>query len=426
MQRTLGNRATVQALSGLAQVQRMATTAAALDPLVGGSKARPFGKGSTFATIQRVLARYEAASAGGGGPKQVALREKLLADLGRLCADYVNEHQRAATDQDRSRLAAVRQLADELPAEQVAITKARAEAKYLENINDRHSSGAFAAVDDSARVATKAVMDRFKGRLFAAESFNNTTEAKQINDRMALVDERGLSTAEDAAISAYSLGEYKYMNPATANKRTWMDEVKADDLGRGRGWDKLSNQTLREEGSLHAAMAMKGMAKLEPYTGLTYRGEERWDYEMRKKLVPGSIYEFTNLTSTSKMKSTALGFAGSGAPGKISVVWIVTNGGGRDISLLSHTQGEDEVLLLAGTKVRIKSAVRIDEQGGTDSTATDYPDMLSSLVVSAKAKKRKYVLVHAEGQPRADAKGGYDVADPAGGTMRFEKRPDAG
>ena len=400
----------------------MATSSASLAKELGDSKARAFGTGSTFARLQKTLAQYERV-ASSDDPKDMARKETLLQSLGRLSSKYINEHQNAASEQDRARLALARNVADEVPMDLVAITKERSDAKYMDNAVNQFSEGGFKAMDAEARYAAADSQDEYKKQLHAAKTFKNRHDTERLEKRMALIKDRGLSHAEDAAISSYSLGEFKYMNAATANKRTWMDEVKAGKYGQGRGWGRMSNQTLREEGSLHTAMAVRGMAKLEPYEGLTYRGEERWEYEMRKKLVKGKDYEFTNLTSTSKMKETALGFAGAGDKGKVSVVWVITNGGGRDISLLSRTSGEDEVLLLAGTKVLIKAAIRIDEQGQPDDDDIDFPDILESMKKMAKVNGKKYMLVHAHGYSKPDAKRDIDVKSSSGDSMKFERRP---
>jgi hypothetical protein len=437
LQRLAGNRA-VQGLVGSSQpsilprsptpgarpLQRISATSASLAADVGESKARSFGMGSTFAHLHKALAEYEKL-----GESQVAKaviqKENLLQKLGTLCARYINEHGNPRSERDKTRMAVARRLVDEIPMELVAISKQRAEDKYMNNFLERGSEGALTAADSQSRLAASDAQDDYKQKLHANQVFNSKSGIQEVEDRMAMVEGKGLSRAEHAAISAYSLGDYKYMNAAAANDTGWMEGVKSSSYGQQSGWGKISNQSMKEEGSLHSAFAVKGLAKLDPYPGVTYRGEERSEAEMTRKAAKGETYEFLNLTSTSKQKSTALGFSGTGGEGKVSVVWVFTNGGGRDISTLSLSQGEDEVLLLVGTKVTVVASYLIDTTGETDANQadTDFPDVLEGLRRAAKTNGKKYLMVQANGVSAPDAGGNIDVRSPTGDSMKFEKRP---
>jgi hypothetical protein len=438
LQRSAGNRA-VQRLVGSHQssflprsptpvalpLQRLSAASASLAADVGESKARSFGMGSTFAHLHKTLAAYEKLSTSEDA-KVVIQKENLLQKLGTLCARYINEHRNPRSERDTARMAVARRLVDEIPMELVAISKQRAEDKYMSNFLERGSEGALTAADSQSRLAASDAQDDYKQKLHSQQVFKSQSGIQEVNDRMATVEGKGLSRAEHAAISAYSLGDYKYMNAATANDTGWMEGVKASDYGKQSGWDKMSNQTIKEEGSLHSAVAVKGLAKLDPYPGVTYRGEERSEAEMAKKVAKGNTYEFLNLTSTSKLKDTALGFSGSGGKDKVSVVWVITNGGGRDISALSLSQGEDEVLLLVGTKVTVVASYLIDTMGETDGDQadTDFSDVLEGLKRAAKRNGKKYLMVQANGLSAPDAGGNIDVKSPTGDSMNFEKRPE--
>jgi hypothetical protein len=106
--------------------------------------------------------------------------------------------------------------------------------------------------------------------------------------------------AEYAAILVYTgaEGDFNYINPAqisepdkdptkdektqpkswlTQNKEEYGKPVKDEKRGytkrHAAPWAALSAETLREEGMLHAQVAVAGMEKLDPFTGVSYRGQ---------------------------------------------------------------------------------------------------------------------------------------------------------
>jgi len=93
------------------------------------------------------------------------------------------------------------------------------------------------------------------------------------------------------------------------------------------------------------------MNKLDPYVGVSYRGESRSEPDFRAFAAVGSTHRQHSLVSTSKNEGTAFGFATKNlGPGReIAVFWVYEHTGakgvGADLEMLSALTGEGEVLL---------------------------------------------------------------------------------
>ena len=158
-----------------------------------------------------------------------------------------------------------------------------------------------------------------------------------------LVQKYGLSGAEILAIRTYTAADYEYINPATANSESWLTQQNpgAPDL-----------KSLREEGSLHAGVAMMGLEKLPKMAGLVYRGARMTEKEFTD-LYPATV-TFNAFTSTSTARDAAENFANgqSGNPPAadqtvyVMGIFQVTNA--RNIKDLSLFAKENEWLLLPG------------------------------------------------------------------------------
>jgi hypothetical protein len=180
---------------------------------------------------------------------------------------------------------------------------------------------------------------------------------------MDLASSKGLTPAEVAAIVAYSGPDYKFINAAAANSPGWMESVKNDPKNKNltnerTPWSEIATKDMMEEGSLHAAVARKGLRKLDTVTTPVYRGQNFTPAEFAAVRASGK-YTFLYLVSTSTNRDISLGYAGTTDERPIAVMWVIANHGGKDITDLSQNPTEDEVMLLPGTDVTIRSIVEI-------------------------------------------------------------------
>jgi hypothetical protein len=191
----------------------------------------------------------------------------------------------------------------------------------------------------------------------------------------------GLSAAELAAIQTYSVQDYRYINPATANDPAWLaknypslsdkPDKTMDDWGELQDELALKGQTLdqrmadrrgelttlREEGGLHAGVAMQALLKMPVWKGTAYRGERI----TRQRFYPRFIkkgdgfapreptFTWKTITSISKDEHKAGSFSMMGE-GSYVVVYEFEVINARDIERLSLNRGEREVALLPGAE----------------------------------------------------------------------------
>ncbi len=207
----------------------------------------------------------------------------------------------------------------------------------------------------------------------------------------------GLTPAETAAIITFTVEDYAYINPATANNRAWMvaanpaadlidkphkSPEEMDALGKSltasgvTARERLDErqQDLKartEEGALHAGMAMQGLLKMPVWRGQLFRGEvlteavvkERFAESRNGKLKPiEKTIKRTTISSASKEEHVARGFWmvawGKVPEPKVRVLYVMETTNGRDIELLSPSSYEKEVALLPGSEFSVVSAER--------------------------------------------------------------------
>ncbi len=209
-----------------------------------------------------------------------------------------------------------------------------------------------------------------------------------------LVSDHGLSLAEIAAIKVYSGPAYKFINPAlegdtgsinrrllgfvreiklaTNNNKNSATRIKESEEARQK-LIKSKNpvKTAIEEGELHARHAIRGLSKLPPFTGMVYAGGALPKAEALARFKTGETQVRKSFASTSSQQFTASIFAmnkgdklkeayesiperdrdESQAPFPFMLRYPSKTG--RDIQHLAIDSGEQEVLFIPGTKLKI-------------------------------------------------------------------------
>lgn len=257
---------------------------------------------------------------------------------------------------------------------QLAASKAQAENIYLDagraSGGDERPSGSFKNLTD------------------AAYTFGFTAKGKT-EKRAGVATEFALSEAEVAAIITFTAQDYRYMNPAAANSKSWMASQHAGlekhDDDDGAGEDKLgffkmqesfygrrnakeSMKNKMEEGSLHTAMAVQGMLKLPVWSGKLYRGEmiyaDKFEQRFPKDSHGGrrsaeATSNRTSIASATAKLSVAEDFVSKTADPteKRYVVWEIDVNNGRDIQQLSVLPLEAEIATLPGAQFAITDVV---------------------------------------------------------------------
>jgi len=200
-----------------------------------------------------------------------------------------------------------------------------------------------------------------------------------------------LTAAEIVAIRTFTLPDYAYINPATANADQWLrDNVAGVEHLKGfgaaqtppavdpslkrsveeHGYDTLGPglKLLKEEGALHAGMLAQAAAKLPKYDKLAYRGkrmsEDKFDEQYLRN--PGRLEPFGSFGSASRSEAVARGYA-DGTAGDVkakphetvSVLYEIQMTNGRDISALSAalSKNEEEVLILPGAVFKVTQVI---------------------------------------------------------------------
>ena len=212
---------------------------------------------------------------------------------------------------------------------------------------------------------------------------------------LRLVKKYGLTEAEVLAIRTYTADDYKYINPATANNMGWLstnltevekkgavkDPLLPDkdgdaDAQSKKNTDKL--KSLQQEGTLHAGVAMQGLAKLPVKKGTTYRGARATQAEFDQWYGGGKTsYRFDAFASSAVKRGPAENFAKGGGGARpeqtISVMAILKVTNARDVRNLSiFGATEEEWLLLPGATFSIDK-VKEDATGAPgDPVATKW------------------------------------------------------
>jgi hypothetical protein len=344
-------------------VQRvLATKPSDLDRLIGsvdvakGIVGRVTKNKDTFATIRGALADYrgvfahESKIAAVFGP--TAYLEWQLDHLGLLdvlCTRFLNEH-----PQDEKRRQIIERLHDEVTSERVAVSRKGSEHIYQGNVEASDSPDRKSG-DAGKRFGFSALSDPARG--YGVTKFRKEQRAE-------MKEKYGLSDAEFSAILIYSAQDFQYINPATANSISWLNSNR--DKTPNESFAKVQDKSVFEEGSLHAAMAMQGLAKLPRYTGEAYRGARLTPKQFTDKFSVGNKVYFPTLTSSSFSQDVAGNFMfglDSGTPPAkdqtVASLAIYTDAG-ADISRIALLEHEKEVLIRAGSLFQVTSVEKVD------------------------------------------------------------------
>jgi hypothetical protein len=270
----------------------------------------------------------------------------------------------------------------------VADTKRKAEQIYL----DEGRKGNFKALSAPMKASE---FDDQSNREFVDGHTAATAEA--IADRKKAGEKLGLSKAEQTAITVFTANDYKYINPATANSRSWMLANRAKDPKHNAagpaGTAKKSNTRLvsqkddefvknaMDEGSLHTGMALQGLMKMPAIPGKTFRGETFTKSEFLKMFTLGrggkvscKVPTITRptISSASTVEHTAARFIADSAPSlpginpkKIyeetyGVLWEYDVTNGRDLIALSANAVENEIATLPGATFEVTEVTTYD------------------------------------------------------------------
>ena len=237
---------------------------------------------------------------------------------------------------------------------------------------------------------------------------------EQIQARQTLAKDKGITAAELTGIMAFTdnAGDFEYMNPAASNSpgRMQANKEKQQKINAAqptRGWGQVDDQVLREEGSLHTAMAVSGISKLDLYKAMTFRGQTYSANGFKASIAKGKSFTIGSLASTTKEMDVATSFAGKNLTGvtaaakvdpvkkadevlDVAVIFAYRPGhGGRDIEALSAQDGEAEVAMLPGTTFKIASVTQVGG-GGKATKAAGLPDDMvevHKVIVAGLAKR---------------------------------------
>ncbi len=356
-QSELSTSASVAGKQRISLQRTLATKPGDLDKLVSGvdaikGKLGKGGKGKeTFAAVRSALSDYKTGLSADQSTisKTFGLMAFMewqldhLALIDVLCTRFLNENQ-----QDDKRRPIIERLHEEVTSERLAITKKGSHEIYQNDIAaSAKDSGGFEALSEYSKLyGTKERSDKKESRA-------------EMNDKYGLTD------AEFSAILVYSAQDFQYINPSTANSASWLEKQKKDN--KDENFAKVDDKTVKEEGSLHTALAMQGMAKLPRYVGEAYRGARQSPEDFAKEFAVGKEVRFTNLKSTSVDKSVAVDFIfglGTGTPPRaeqsVASLVIYDDPGGVDIGKIAIQQKEKEVLVAPGTTFQVTSIQKMD------------------------------------------------------------------
>jgi hypothetical protein len=364
---------------------------------LAGPQTRAVADTRAYAAIRRALGDYEherKAAAPGTEDRQV----QLLARLDELCTAWLTGHRVALGPQDANRWTVVSELAQRVAEERVKLSQAQAHEVYVDSLaagevdpidqiffgGQARSTPAtyehkFQAASPGARRQGVEARSGFRSK-FKRLAPNQVADSSTTK-RLELVKRKGLTDAEHAALLVFTeqSGDYNYINPAQvtqpsydpvtgAKKKSWMasNRERARKGAEVDDWKGVDEATVREEGALHAALAVSAMKKLDPFEGVSYRGETT----DAMTVTPGSPKDFATLASTTKnpAKTTSFVEMNLTADRNIAVFWLFDHRGGhlqgRDIQMLSALESEAEVLLFPGSRFEVTEVARGRPAGG--------------------------------------------------------------
>jgi hypothetical protein len=335
-----------------ATLQRsIATKASHLDKHIS-----TFGKASeatrAFVAIRGALSAYHSAAKRGSDLKTQASQ---LEDLEKLCEDFVMQHK---ADKRRK---IVDGLSGEVTEERKAVSQLQAQLRYQRNVEGDPQGDPF-ALQALSQHGRRGAVDH---TVAYAEPKRRPGEPMREQRIETAQKKHGLTAAEISAITIFSAGDFSYINPSAVNSSSWLEANKANAKD---DWGQLDDNTIKQEGSLHAAVAMQGLLKLPRYEGWTYRGARFTRQEFESKgYAPGKPIAFGALTSSAKEEDAALTFLYGLTtyldPAKnVAVLYTFTDSDGRDISDIVLAREEAEVLQMPGTLFEVTSVRQLDAE----------------------------------------------------------------
>jgi hypothetical protein len=346
LQRSAGNRAVTQMLA----IQRkMAFGPERIDEVRSTTgKMKGALTKDTLYRLRQAVADHQASVDTGGAPARLAVI------LG-LCDTYLERHKDDTDENAAKKLSAVEDLKAAALAERGQL---QAQAQYLTDAYAKKSDpGA-----SPTRLSEQMQVSHTHSGALALGKGKTAKVGGAGNDSLALVRKYGLTQAEILAVRTYTASDYKYINPATANSESWMK-------AQNKVKDDAHMKNLKEEGSLHAAMAISGLKKLPPMKGLCYRGARMNEKQLGAEYTKGKVIKRATLTSVATQKHSAAVFADAGGETKpqpdqtIRVMVEIQVTDGREAAALSiYGRGENEWLLLPGSSIKVDDI--IDEPSG--------------------------------------------------------------
>jgi hypothetical protein len=312
-----------------------------------------------FGDIRRLLSDYRKQAE--TGASKGSLQSRQLEHIDDLCTKYITSF-----GKDRkSRAKVIARLQDDVNTERANLSKGEALDIYQGDVKE--AGGAQGGFKGLTAFGKMGATDHTKG--IPNPKYQGPGRAERIQ---AMQKKYGLTDAEVSAITIYSAGDFSYINPVTANSSGWLaDQQSKERKGKSpEAWASLDDKTLKEEGGLHAGVAVQGLKKMKPHNGPTYRGARYTPEDFKSQFAPGKTTTFGALGSSSKDTNIALKFAYFLASGSVAdpaksvgVLTTLVDSGGRDVSGMAMVQEEAEVLILPGTTFEIVSVELIKDPG---------------------------------------------------------------
>jgi hypothetical protein len=383
LQRQAGNRAVTSLLRGSAAIQREISWKAS-DLEVGRSwkdRVRTTFATDTYSQIIEAVKDFHAARE----PKRKMYLARVIEWR---TDDWLQRHGNRESAKEQKQKRMIENLNAEAKRE---VGNLRAQAMYMRDMKSdaglmEGGPGGFKGLYGAAK---KSGLYSEKAEGLAA----GKTPGGQGADKAAaeVVAKYELTAAEITAIRTFTLPDYAYINPATANADQWlkdnvggMDHLKgvADAPGPTAvdpslkrsvaefGYDALGPglKLLKQEGALQAGMLAQAAAKLPKYTESAFRGKRMSMAAFKDRYIknPGQLETFASFSSASKSEAVAQGYA-DGTSGDVkpkpnetvSILYEITMTNGRDISALSAalSQNEEEVLILPGAAFKVTQSI---------------------------------------------------------------------
>ena len=283
-----------------------------------------------------------------------------------ICDPYLDSHKDSSKGWPGKKVAVVESLKAEVMLERA---RRKAEEQYLLDaytLPDQ-SATALSAQSEKTRQFAHAEAQEVAARVGAAPEnrFAGLDPNSPMEWATMAADMYNLTEAEVLAVKVYTSDDYKYINAATANDKALMNKRQFADKSE----DYLTSEKGRaemkrffEEGSLHSAMAIAALQKLDDVAYTCYRGtrmtmqrfEEQYGNSRSKKF-PSTVLRALTSCSTKKESAEVFANKSDDLDATVSVMTEIATTHARDIGDLSLYRGERELLLLPGAVVQTLS-----------------------------------------------------------------------